>query len=80
VDSGDSIVTTLSGDSAAVTGLTSGYNVGTTTSSGEVGATAANFVWSGNSSTTATRTDVDWTNGFNVSGLPSGGLIQARSN
>ena len=80
VDSGDSIVTTLSGDSAAVTGLTSGYNVGTTTSSGEVGATAANFVWSGNSSTTATRTDVDWTNGFNVLGLPSGGLIQARSN
>lgn len=80
VDTGDSLVTTLSGDSSALTGLTSGYNVGTTTSSGEVGATAANFVWSGNSSTTAARTDVDWSNGFNIPGLPSGGLIQTRSN
>jgi len=80
VDTGDSIVTTLSGDSSALTGLTSGYNVGTTTSTGEVGATAANFVWSGNSSTTAARADVDWSNGFNIPGLPSGGLIQTRSN
>lgn len=80
MDTGDSIVTTLSGDSSALTGLTSGHNVGTTTSGGEVGATAANFVWSGNSSTTATRNDVDWSNGFNIPGLPSGGLIQTRSN
>lgn len=80
MDTGDSIVTTLNGDSAALTGLTTGYNVGTTTSSGEVGATAANFVWSGNSSTTAARADVDWSNGFNIPGLPSGGLIQTRSN
>jgi hypothetical protein len=80
MDTGDSIVTTLNGDSAALTGLTSGYNVGTTTATGEVGATAANFVWSGNSSTTAARVDVDWSNGFNIPGLPSGGLIQTRSN
>lgn len=80
VDSGDSLVTTLSGDSAAITGTNTGYNVGTTTATGEVGEVAANFVWSGNSSTTAARVDPDWSNGFNVPGLPSGGLIQTRSN
>ncbi|MBI2048344.1 MAG: peptidoglycan-binding protein [Parcubacteria group bacterium] len=84
MDTGDSNVTTLGGDAAAVTGLTSGFNVGTTTlSTGEVGAVAANFVWSGNSTSTSVvgaARDVDWTNGYSVPGLPSGGLIQTRSN
>ncbi|TSC68884.1 MAG: Uncharacterized protein G01um101456_440 [Parcubacteria group bacterium Gr01-1014_56] len=80
MDTGDSLVTTLSGDSAYPTGLTSGYNVGTTTATGEVGGVAANFVWTGNSTTTATVDSVDWSNGYSIPGLPSGGLIQTRSN
>lgn len=81
MDTGDSIVTTLSGDSAyPTTGLTAGYDVATTSATGEVGGQAANFVWTGNSTTTATVNDVDWSNGYAVPGLPSGGLIQTRSN
>ena len=82
MDTGDSIVTTLNGDSSALAdaAANNGYNLGTTTSSGEVGSSTVNFVWSGNSSTTAARADVDWSNGFNIPGLPSGGLIQTRSN
>ncbi|MEK7628601.1 MAG: hypothetical protein AAB421_04280 [Patescibacteria group bacterium] len=84
VDTGDSNVTTLSGDSAYPTGLTTGYNVGTTTiSTGEIGGVAANFVWAGNSTGTSVlgaARDVDWSNGYGLPGLPSGGLIQTRSN
>jgi hypothetical protein len=76
-----SAVTVLSGDNAQLsTGLATGYNVGTSTSAGEVGAIASNFVWSGNSTTTSAITTTDWSNGYNVPGLPSGGLIQTRSN
>ncbi len=32
-----------------------------------------NFIWSPVSTTTAATTNIDWTNGFNVAGLPSGG-------
>jgi len=32
-----------------------------------------NFIWSPNATTTAGATDSDWTNGFNVQGLPSDG-------
>jgi hypothetical protein len=38
------------------------------------------FIWSPNSTTTVTQSGQDWTNGFGVTGLPSGGLIQTRSN
>ncbi len=38
------------------------------------------FIWSPNSTTTVTQTGQDWTNGFGLNGLPSGGLIQTRSN
>lgn len=41
--------------------------------------TALEFFWSPNSTTTAIRGDQDWTNGYGVSGLPSGGLIVSRS-
>jgi hypothetical protein len=41
---------------------------------------ASNFVWTPNATTTAaTTTGNDWTNGYGVSGLPSGGLFQTRS-
>lgn len=82
MDTGDSLVTTLGGDSAAVT-LGTNYNVGTTTVTGEISADATNFTWTGNSTGTAAigaAADVDWTNGYSVPGLPSGGLIQTRSN
>lgn len=78
-----SVVTVLNGDSSPITGslvLQPGYNVGTTSATGEVSTIATNFTWSGNSSTTAARADVDWSNGYSVPGLPSGGLIQTRSN
>lgn len=80
-----SAVTTLLGDSAAATTLTSGYDVGTSTKAansstqGKVAATGANFIWSGNSTTTSAfgaAKDVDWTNGFSVPGLPAAGLIK----
>ena len=43
------------------------------------GGLAADFIWAPNSTTTAGRNDQDWTNGFGVIGLPSGGLIFTRS-
>ena len=39
-----------------------------------------NFVWNANSTSTAGFTDMDWTTGYGVPGLPSSGLIQTRSN
>jgi len=81
--SGASVVTTLAGDSAYTTGLTSGYNVAT---SGHATSTSSdNFTWSGLSTTTPSSTagfinEVDWSNGYGITGLPSGGMIQTRSN
>ncbi len=72
VTTGSSVVTTLSGDtSTAPTTLTAQYaNV------------TGNMIWSPNATTTsATSTgNNDWTNAFGISGLPSGGLFQTRSN
>jgi len=73
-----SVNTTLKGDSAYPTNLTSGYYVATSTAVTGVG--AGNFVWTGNSTTTSAFIDVDWTNGYGVPGLPSNGLTQSRSN
>jgi len=66
-----SVNTTLSGDTAAITGIGAapGY-IATTTAV----ANASNFVWSDNATTTAGGNDVDWTNGYRVSGLPSIGI------
>lgn len=69
--SGASVVTTLSGDSSAspATGVTPFASV------------SGNFIWSPNATTTAaTSTGNDWTNGYGVAGLPSGGLFQSRGN
>jgi hypothetical protein len=41
--------------------------------------TGNEFIWSPNSTTTATRSDQDWTNAFGVTGLPAGGLFATRS-
>ncbi len=40
----------------------------------------ANFVWSPNSTTTPGISDVDWTNGYGLLGLPASGIIQTRTN
>ncbi len=36
------------------------------------------FIWSPNSTTTSQFGDVDWTNGYGIPGLPSGGLVFTR--
>lgn len=41
-------------------------------------APTGHFIWSPNSTTTAIRTDQDWTNGYGVPGLPAGGLLTSR--
>ncbi|MDO8604769.1 MAG: peptidoglycan-binding domain-containing protein [bacterium] len=40
----------------------------------------SNLVWSPNATTTSAAAHIDWTNGYGVTGLPSSGLIQTRSN
>ncbi len=76
VTTGSSAVTTLSGDSAYPTNLTSGYNVATSSAL----TSGNNFVWSGNATGTAATSDVDFSNGASLPGFPSSGLIQTRSN
>ncbi len=77
---GASAVTTLLGDSAyPVTAnpidQTRGYFVATSSA-----LTAGhNFIWSGNATSTSSTSDVDWSNGYGLPGLPSSGLIQGRS-
>ena len=71
-----SVNTTLLGDTAPNTAhWTSGYNMATSTNAQVFDTSAdSNFIWSDNASTTAASTDVDWTNGYYVPGLPSSGL------
>lgn len=67
VTSGSSITTTLLGDSVY-------SGVGTYQTQKEKGY----FIWSPNSTTSATKATADWTNGYGVPGLPSSGLTQTR--
>ncbi len=76
VDTGDSTVTVLSGDSAYPTVLDSSYYTATSSAL----TSGSTFIWTGNSTSTATTDSVDWANGYGVPGLPSSGLIQTRSN
>ncbi len=41
---------------------------------GQYATGVGNFVWSPVSTTTAATTNLDWTNGYQISGLPSGGM------
>ncbi len=75
---------TVKGDSATSTSLATynanvvgnldgtrtAYVTGVSTSTDNT----SNFIWSGNSTTTATVDDVDWANGYFVPGLPSSGF------
>lgn len=76
VTTGSSVVTTVKGDSAYPTNLTSGYNVATSSAL----TSAQNFVWSANATTTSTTSHVDWSNGYGLPGFSASGLIQTRSN
>ena len=65
-----SVNTKVNGDSSALsTGSTPAY-IATTTSA----ISSSNFIWSGNSTTTSSITNVDWSNGFQVNGLPGVGF------
>jgi hypothetical protein len=72
-----------------VSGVTTGSNVATTLLGDTTdqaplmlaaGSVSTNFIWSPNSTTTSLTTTNDWTNGFGVSGLPSIGLTENRTN
>jgi len=72
--SGATVITTLLGDAAypSLSGFMStflGVNADTNN----------DFIWSPNSTTTVETSGSDWTNGFGVTGLPSGGLTKTRS-
>ncbi len=43
------------------------------------GLSAQNFLWSPNSNSTSATTDADWSNGYGVTGLPSFGISQNRT-
>ena len=74
---GATVASTLLGDSSyPTTVLTSGYYVATSS----IVASNFNFVWSGNATSTAAMTAVDWSSGYGLLNLPSGGIIQTRSN
>ncbi|MEK7614283.1 MAG: peptidoglycan-binding domain-containing protein [Patescibacteria group bacterium] len=77
---GTSVSTTMAGDAAYIAAANlGGINVSTTT--GAYTDTNNNFIWSGNATTTANITSQnDWTNGYGILGLPSGGITMTRSN
>ncbi len=60
---------TLNGDSATTTAASAGYNANQASS-----VSTSNFVWSDNATSTAATTDIDWFNGYQVTGLPSTGI------
>jgi len=75
--SGASIVTTLLGDAAYPSHATSVFD----NTAAIVNADANNdFLWSPDTDGTSAVGTADWTNGFGVVGLPSGGLTKTRSN
>ncbi|MEQ1845058.1 MAG: peptidoglycan-binding protein [Nitrospira sp.] len=79
VSTGSSVTVTLQGDSAyMVDGSMGPYFVATTTS-GDLGDTNDDFVWSGNATSTAVFDSNDWANGYGITGLPSGGFSSTRS-
>ena len=81
--SGTSITTTLLGDAAFPnfpTGASDSLNFMANAASTTAFTNNGDFIWSPNTTTTPTRNGTDWTNGFGVTGLPSNGLINTRSN
>ncbi|MBV9349248.1 MAG: hypothetical protein JO026_00690, partial [Patescibacteria group bacterium] len=76
VVSGSSVTTTLVGSSSfPSTAATATQNPLKTAGS----LPNTELIWSPNTNGISALTDQDWTNGYGVPGLPSGGLIQTRS-
>lgn len=69
------IATTLKGDSTDLAPV-----MYTTASGGGLNINNSAFTWSPNSTTTSATTTPDWTNGFGVTGLPSIGITENRTN
>lgn len=77
--SGTSVTTILKGNSSfPSTGAIVGGDFLVATSSASLTKTT-DLIWSPNSTTTSDNYAQDWTNGYGVTGLPSGGLTQTRS-
>lgn len=74
------VVTTVKGDTAYP--LVSNTYFMATTAGIDSGSNSAlnSFIWSPNSTTTPSVSDVDWTNGYALPGLNSSGLSQSRTN
>ncbi len=81
VVTGASVVTTLKGDTGYP--LVANTYFMPTVAAADSGSNSAlnSFIWSPNSTTTSISVnDVDWSNGYALSGLPSNGIIQSRTN
>ncbi len=77
--SGASITTKLLGNSSFPS-TSAGVSANPLLAAGSGSFTATtDMIWSPNSTTTVDRNSQDWTNGYGVNGLPSGGLISTRS-
>jgi hypothetical protein len=77
---GASVVTKLLGNSSFPS-TSAGVSANPLLAAGSASFTATtDMIWSPNSTTTASRNDQDWTHGYGVTGLPSGGLINTRGN
>ena len=75
---GASVTTTLNGDAAYIVAAHLGaYQVSTTT--GVLADDNDDFIWSGNATTTPHIHANDWSNGYGIIGLPSGGITQTVS-
>ncbi len=76
---GASVTTTLNGDAAYISDAFTGiYFVASTT--GADNDSNDDFIWSGNATSTATFSSVDWANGYGIQGLPADGFSQTRGN
>lgn len=72
---GDSSISTIGNAPTYIATTTTAIAAGGITSSSGAGSlTGSNFIWSDNATTTSVSNNVDWTNGYQVPGLPSTGI------
>ncbi|MEX0931725.1 MAG: peptidoglycan-binding domain-containing protein [Candidatus Paceibacterota bacterium] len=69
-----SVTTTLDGDSAYPGSMTMGTLTAVDADAND------DFIWSPNATGESATGTADWTNGFSLSGLPTNGLIETRTN
>ncbi len=72
---GDAAISTIGGTPTYIATTTAAIAAsGITASTGAGTLAGSDFIWSDNATTTAGQYDVDWTNGYQVAGLPSTGI------